>query len=400
MVDFRKIGSALGGLGAGLQGDGASWMYAAQRQRELEMMQEEKRRQEAQERQKQTAMKTANYVRTAMDALDNDPVMSKQFIDEIITGIPNAANSPRMARLQRMVTLAATDPGNAESHKRAAKAELQQLDGMFRAQGLVPEQQENEPSSVREWKYFNSLSEEDQQAYLRLQSAGYLNADPQAREVMRQEDVRDIEATALPEARSAATTQQAVGDVETRQTLERSAATFNQDRDLEREAAEPAARERANKAEFDLGRMVSTSDEIRELANSPRTTGWLGARFADVEGSQSYTLRAKLKTLQAYAGFDRLQQMRDESKTGGALGNVSERELGLLISAYAALDPNMGREAFIAELDKFEEQVTRSWESVARAYEQDYGVPYNERAPLNPTRTPEGIDDDMSRYLR
>ena len=42
----------------------------------------------------------------------------------------------------------------------------------------------------------------------------------------------------------------------------------------------------------------------------------------------------ELASIQANVAFDRLQQMREASKTGGALGAVSERELDLLMAAY------------------------------------------------------------------
>lgn len=50
-------------------------------------------------------------------------------------------------------------------------------------------------------------------------------------------------------------------------------------------------------------------------------------------------LNTYVETLQSNLAFDRLQKMRDESKTGGALGQVSNIELGLLQSSVAALDP-------------------------------------------------------------
>jgi len=42
----------------------------------------------------------------------------------------------------------------------------------------------------------------------------------------------------------------------------------------------------------------------------------------------------ELASVQANVAFDRLQQMREASKTGGALGSVSEGELDLLMAAY------------------------------------------------------------------
>jgi len=70
-----------------------------------------------------------------------------------------------------------------------------------------------------------------------------------------------------------------------------------------------------------------------------RSTGWGGALFQKLPNSEARSLKNLLDPIQANIGFDRLTQMRNESKTGGALGQVSERELKLLTSTIAPLDP-------------------------------------------------------------
>jgi len=52
---------------------------------------------------------------------------------------------------------------------------------------------------------------------------------------------------------------------------------------------------------------------------------------------EAVDLKNTLAGIQATVAFDTLQKMREASKSGGALGSVSERELDLLISAYGAL---------------------------------------------------------------
>ena len=49
-------------------------------------------------------------------------------------------------------------------------------------------------------------------------------------------------------------------------------------------------------------------------------------------------LKMAVKSLQAEFGFDTLTKMRAASKSGGALGQVSERELDLLINALRSID--------------------------------------------------------------
>lgn len=76
--------------------------------------------------------------------------------------------------------------------------------------------------------------------------------------------------------------------------------------------------------------------------------GTYGKFAADyLPDQEARNLKRTLEALQANTAFTRLQEMRDASQTGGALGNVSNVELGLLMSAYGSisqdLDPSLLR---------------------------------------------------------
>lgn len=58
-----------------------------------------------------------------------------------------------------------------------------------------------------------------------------------------------------------------------------------------------------------------------------------------------------IDTIGASTAFERLQKMRDESPTGGALGNVTEKELDLLKSAIANIDPTKSDADFQRSMD-------------------------------------------------
>lgn len=102
------------------------------------------------------------------------------------------------------------------------------------------------------------------------------------------------------------------------------------------------------------------------------TTGWTGSLVSAIPGTEAYDLKADVDTLLANAGFDRLQEMRDNSPTGGALGAVSERELALLQASAQNLLNSQSKEQFIKNLASFKEQRTRTIENMHKAYEQDY----------------------------
>lgn len=82
---------------------------------------------------------------------------------------------------------------------------------------------------------------------------------------------------------------------------------------------------------------VANAMELLEQNPGAAGRSALIARF-DPESDTS-RLQAAYETLQANLSFDRLQEMRANSPTGGALGNVTERELDLLSAATARLNP-------------------------------------------------------------
>lgn len=63
--------------------------------------------------------------------------------------------------------------------------------------------------------------------------------------------------------------------------------------------------------------------------------GWALEKIA---GTDSTNLAGLLDTQKAYVAFRELMEMRQASKTGGALGNVSNREIELLYNSFATLN--------------------------------------------------------------
>ena len=66
-------------------------------------------------------------------------------------------------------------------------------------------------------------------------------------------------------------------------------------------------------------------------------SGFGSGLFRGIAGSPAADFNATLSTIRSNIGFDRLQQMRDASPTGGALGQVSERELSELQAVLGSL---------------------------------------------------------------
>ena len=84
------------------------------------------------------------------------------------------------------------------------------------------------------------------------------------------------------------------------------------------------------------------------------TTGLVGKAQSFVPGTDAFNLNQRLLTIKANLGFDRLQQMRDASPTGGALGQVAVQELNALQATVGSLELGQDRKELNKNLNKIE----------------------------------------------
>lgn len=89
-------------------------------------------------------------------------------------------------------------------------------------------------------------------------------------------------------------------------------------------------------------------DDIESIRKNSRlpTTGAFGSLLAGIRGTPQHDIAQALDTVRANISFQRLNQMRAASPTGGALGSVTERELSLLQNSVAALEQSQSDEQF------------------------------------------------------
>lgn len=102
------------------------------------------------------------------------------------------------------------------------------------------------------------------------------------------------------------------------------------------------------------GMLLQDIDHVKDLVDSAYlpTTGSIGNLLSSVGGTAANDIRTTLDTIRANIAFDKLAQMRAASKTGAALGSVTERELGLLQSTLGNLEQSQTKEQFIRNLDR------------------------------------------------
>ena len=112
-----------------------------------------------------------------------------------------------------------------------------------------------------------------------------------------------------------------------------------------------------------IQRMKQSVEELMGRV-SGSTVGFAGL-FSGVPSSDAKDFSADLDTLKANIAFDALTAMREASKTGGALGQVSERELALLEATLASLDQKQSPENFSKNLQKIEDSINRWLEAAS-----------------------------------
>jgi hypothetical protein len=85
------------------------------------------------------------------------------------------------------------------------------------------------------------------------------------------------------------------------------------------------------------------ADMAQSLADHPGLSGAVGVRGPGAfwPGTQESAFLADLKSLTSQIAQGALQKMRESSKTGGAMGNVSDKDIALLSDSVTGLDPRL-----------------------------------------------------------
>ena len=121
------------------------------------------------------------------------------------------------------------------------------------------------------------------------------------------------------------------------------------------DAADAYAREKSN-------RVISSVDELLGQVGN-LTAGPGGLILGNIPGTKARDFKAEMDTLKANIAFGELTEMRNASKTGGALGQVSDREATLLQSTLGALDLGQSPEHLKKQLTKIKSSIEK-WQKI------------------------------------
>ena len=126
----------------------------------------------------------------------------------------------------------------------------------------------------------------------------------------------------------------------------------------------------SNKLDFATNTLSAIDEVEKQISGFTTGIGGKLIRATGIGGTGAYDIAANIDTIKANVGFDRLQMMREASKTGGALGQIAVQELVLLQATIASLDPNQSPDQLKKNLSKVRAQYEKSVE----AYKKMLGV--------------------------
>lgn len=117
------------------------------------------------------------------------------------------------------------------------------------------------------------------------------------------------------------------------------------------------------------------SEQANKVLKHPGLGGVTGIRgkIPDVPGSDAANARAELEALQAQVGFAVLQNMRNNSRTGGALGNVSDAEGKRLEAALGAIKSSQSEDQLRANLKKIADYSATSKDNLTKVFKVKHG---------------------------
>lgn len=167
----------------------------------------------------------------------------------------------------------------------------------------------------------------------------------------------------------------------------------DQERERGRAGADVKREEGRTKAETALRSFEQQSTLVTKnidealgiIASSPNATGWWGSMLSGLPiPSDARRLKNVLDTIKANVGFDKLEQMRQNSPTGGALGQITDFENRLLQAVQGALDP-IQKDQLQQNLNTIKELYPQVLAERQRAFQQDYAnVAPRGRGPTTP----------------
>jgi len=138
------------------------------------------------------------------------------------------------------------------------------------------------------------------------------------------------------------------------------------------EAKRPQATAAYNTATNEIDRLI---EDLTTLKNDPGVEGITGLVYGRTPGVTAQARRAEalFDKVMAKGQFRALQDLRNASPTGGALGQITDKENAALRASFGALDRKQATADFKANIDKVISDLQFSRSNIAGAFNDTYG---------------------------
>ena len=253
-----------------------------------------------------------------------------------------------------------------------------------------------DPSNVREWKFYSNLPPDKQEAYLTMKRA---------------DKSFNIGGSVITPSQTDPTTLK--GETATTLKPSEEPSYIKKAEEIKQEAKLGAKRtddliRMQPKAFSALGAFQQKTNFMKENITQAlnNISGWsteFGAALGGWPGSQAQALKTILNTIKANVGFQSLQEMRANSPTGGALGQVSERELAYLQATLGDIAQEQDGAILAEKLRAMQGQIEGMGARLQQAYDMTFrplteaeggdGNQYTTRAPVPFSPTPQNLNN-------
>lgn len=167
-----------------------------------------------------------------------------------------------------------------------------------------------------------------------------------------------------------------------------------------RNADYPAATAAIKGVESKSDAFVKDLKALRDHPGLGEITGMLAGRVNAALSKDGRAALALYDKVTAKGGFQALQDMRAASKTGGALGNVSNQEGKQLVSSFAAINRTQDAADVQAALDTAIGDVEGAKARMREAYDSTYAYKNRAAAPAAPAANAAGGVDINNPLLK
>jgi hypothetical protein len=156
-----------------------------------------------------------------------------------------------------------------------------------------------------------------------------------------------------------------------------------------RESVLPQATQSVKATEQNADSLIADLQALKDHAGLSGITGFIAGRTTNLSGP-ARSAQADFNKIKAQGTLGVLTALRAASKTGGALGNTSDKDVQLLGNAFGALDQTQNTEDFKKKLDDAIYATQRAKQNAREAYDSTYE--YKTTAPGRPAPANNAVD--------